>query len=413
MRTVAVIGGGASGMLAAITAAQAGAKILLLEHKDRIGKKLLATGNGRCNFTNLHQEPSCYRSEDPAFPWKIVSQFDTQAVLEFFRKLGICYKDRNGYCYPYSDQASAVLEALRMELERLGVDVRTEIQVRDVLPIHNAKARKQGGGFRIETDQGTLSVDRVILCTGSKAAPSTGSDGSGYDLAKSLGHRMIPVLPALVQLRCEGKFFKSISGVRVHATVSVWNGDICLATDTGELQLTDYGLSGIPVFQISRYAAQAIYQKEQVRAAVDFLPECTEEATLMLLRERAKTRPKKTADQFFIGLFHKKLSELMIRLSGIPREKPAGTFSEEELRCLTCLIKDFRAPVSGTNSFAQAQVCRGGVDTSQVDSETLESRLVPGLYFAGELLDVDGICGGYNLQFAWSSGYVAGKHAAV
>lgn len=404
MRTIGIIGGGASGMMAAITAASEGAHVILLEHKDRIGKKILSTGNGRCNFTNTHQEPICYHSENPAFPWGIIEQFDSRDVISFFLQLGVYSKNRNGYIYPNSDQASAVLDALRMELDRLGVEVRTGVSVDEIRP-----GKK---GFTICTDKGNVRVDRVILCTGSKAAPATGSDGSGYDLAKKLGHHLIPVLPALVQLRCEGNFFKSIAGVRVNGRVSILSDGEYIAKDTGELQLTDYGISGIPVFQVSRYASRLLYEKKDVYAELDFMPDFTLEQLEAFLKARAQTRPEKPADMFLIGLFHKKLSELWIRQMHIPREKKAGELNDAELRFLAHLIKGFLVRVTGTNPYEQAQVCCGGVDTAEVDERTLESRYVDGLYFAGEILDVDGICGGYNLQFAFSSGYVAGKNAA-
>lgn len=405
MRTIAVIGGGASGMMAAVAAASDGARVILLEHKDRIGKKILSTGNGRCNFTNTRQEPLCYHSENTLFPWRIIEKFDAQKTISFFLQLGVYSKNRNGYLYPNSDQASAVLDAFRMELDRLHVDIRTDIHIRDI-----DSGKK---GFSIYTDKGNIHADRVILCTGSKAAPVTGSDGSGYDLAKQFGHRLIPVLPALVQLRCEGSFFKAVAGVRVNGSVAVWSEGECIARDTGEIQLTDYGISGIPVFQVSRYASKLLYEKKKVTAVLDFMPDFTEEQAGAFLSARAMTRPEKTADMFLIGLFHKKLSDLWIRLSHIPRDRKAGMLTEDEINCLVRLIKHFEVTVKATNSYEQAQVCCGGIDTAEVDPETLESRYVPGLYFAGEILDVDGMCGGYNLQWAWASGQTAGKAASV
>lgn len=404
MRTVAVIGGGASGMMAAVTAASEGARVILLEHKDRIGKKILSTGNGRCNFTNIHQEPICYHSEDPLFPWEVVERFNAQAVISFFFQLGVYSKNRNGYIYPNSDQASAVLDAFRMELDRLKVEIRTGVECREIRP-----GKK---GFTVLTDQGPVRADRVILCAGSKAAPTTGSDGSGYDLAKKLGHRILPVLPALTALKCEEKFFKSIAGVRANGSVSIWSGGECIAKDTGEIQLTDYGISGIPVFQVSRYASKLLYEKKEMDAVLDFMPDFTKEQTNAFLRARAKTRPDKSAEMFLIGLFHKKLCDLWIRLSEIPRQRKAGELTEDEIARLTSLIKEFRVRVRETNPYDKAQVCCGGVDTREVNPETLESVYVPGVYFAGEILDVDGMCGGYNLTFAWASGYVAGKSAS-
>ena len=404
MRTVAVIGGGASGMMAAVTAASEGARVILLEHKDRIGKKILSTGNGRCNFTNIHQEPICYHSEDPLFPWEVVEKFNAQAVISFFLQLGVYSKNRNGYIYPNSDQASAVLDAFRMELDRLKVEIRTGVECREIRP-----GKK---GFTVLTDQGPVRADRVILCAGSKAAPTTGSGGSGYDLAKMLGHRILPVLPALTALKCEEKFFKSIAGVRANGSVSIWSGGECIAKDTGEIQLTDYGISGIPVFQVSRYASKLLYEKKETDAVLDFMPDFTKEQTNAFLRARAKTRPDKSAEMFLIGLFHKKLCDLWIRLSEIPRQRKAGELTEDEIARLTGLIKEFRVRVRETNPYDKAQVCCGGVDTREVNPETLESVYVPGVYFAGEILDVDGMCGGYNLTFAWASGYVAGKAAS-
>ena len=404
MRTVAVIGGGASGMMAAVTAASEGARVILLEHKDRIGKKILSTGNGRCNFTNIHQEPICYHSEDPMFPWEVVERFNAQAVISFFLQLGVYSKNRNGYIYPNSDQASAVLDAFRMELDRLKVEIRTGVECREIRP-----GKK---GFTILTDQEPVRADRVILCAGSKAAPTTGSDGSGYDLAKKLGHRILPVLPALTALKCEEKFFKSIAGVRANGSVSIWSGGECIAKDTGEIQLTDYGISGIPVFQVSRYASKLLYEKKETDAVLDFMPDFTKAQTDAFLRARAQTRPDKSAEMFLIGLFHKKLCDLWIRLSEIPRQRKAEELNSDEIARLTDLIKEFRVRVRETNPYDKAQVCCGGVDTREVDPETLESVYVPGVYFAGEILDVDGMCGGYNLTFAWASGYVAGKAAS-
>lgn len=404
MRHVAVIGGGAAGMMAAITAAREGVKVTILEHKDRIGKKILSTGNGRCNFTNTYQTPACYRSDNRDFAWNIIQKFNVEKTISFFKELGIYPKDRNGYLYPYSDQAAAILEVLQIEIAKLNICVMTEINVLDIQPVKR--------GIRVTTDKKTITVDSVILACGSKAAPVTGSDGSGYQLAKLLGHRIVPVLPALVQLRCAEKFYKSISGVRVQGTVEIYADDISLASDTGEIQLTNYGISGIPVFQVSRYAAKAIYQKQSVTAVLNFMPDMNKDEFLSFLQERITLCPHKTLDEFFTGIFPKKLCELWIRLSRLPKEMRVSDLSGEQLEKLVLLIQHLRTHITETNAFEQAQICCGGIDTTEINPDTLESNYVPGIYFAGELLDVDGICGGYNLQWAWSSGYVAGKEAA-
>ena len=402
MRKVAIIGAGAAGMTAAITAASNGAEVVVLEHMDRVGKKILSTGNGRCNFTNTYQDRSCYHSDNESFPWKIIEKFNAEQIIKLFEELGVYAKNRNGYMYPYSDQASSVTEALKMELERLQIDVRLQTECTDIFP------RKKGFTLQIVKDgkKGKIYADHVILCTGSRAFPASGSDGSGYDLAKKLGHKIIPVL------RCEEKFFKSIAGVRVQGTVSIWSENQCLAKDTGELQLTNYGISGIPVFQVSRYAAIALYKKKKVQAILDFMPEFSEDELEKFLIKRAKMRPYKRADQFFTGLSNKKLSDLWVKEAGISKEKKVGVFAEKEIQQLVRLIKNFKVIVTETNSYEQAQVCRGGIDTKDVHPDTLESRYVPGLYFAGEILDVDGMCGGYNLTWAWASGAVSGREAS-
>ena len=404
MRHVTVIGGGAAGMMAAITSAREGARVTILEHKERIGKKILSTGNGRCNFTNTYQTPACYRSDNRDFAWNIIQKFNVEKTISFFKELGIYPKDRNGYLYPYSDQAAAILEVLQIEIAKLDICVMTEINVLDIQPVKR--------GIRVTTDKKTITVDSVILACGSKAAPVTGSDGSGYQLAKLLGHRIVPVLPALVQLRCAEKFYKSISGVRVQGTVEIYADDISLASDTGEIQLTNYGISGIPVFQVSRYAAKALYKKQSVTAVLNFMPDMNKDEFLLFLQERITLGPYKTLDEFFTGVFPKKLCELWIRLSRLPKEMRVSDLSGEQLEKLVLLIQHLRTHITETNSFEQAQICCGGVDTTEINPDTLESNYVPGIYFAGELLDVDGICGGYNLQWAWSSGYVAGKEAA-
>lgn len=404
MRHVAVIGGGAAGIMAAITAAREGAKVTILEQKEKIGKKILSTGNGRCNFTNTYQTPECYRSDNPDFAWKVLQQFDVEKTLSFFKELGIYPKNRNGYLYPYSDQASAVLELLQMEVARLGIRVMTETKCQNIVPTKR--------GYRIDTNHSKVTADRVILACGSKAAPVTGSDGSGYQLAKQLGHRMVPVLPALVQLRCAEKFYKSISGVRVQGTVSIYADGVLCASDTGEIQLTNYGISGIPVFQVSRYAARALYQKQSVTARLNFMPDMSETEFLSFLKDRIALRPDKTVEEFLIGLFPKKLCELWVRFSRLSKDSRVADLSEIQLQKLCALIQSLRTQITETNPFEQAQICCGGVDTTEINPRTLESCIHPGIYFAGELLDVDGICGGYNLQWAWSSGYVAGKEAA-
>lgn len=403
-KQVIIIGGGASGLVAAIAAGREGAKVTILEHMDRVGKKILSTGNGRCNMTNLVMEAECYRCGQPDFPMQVIDQFSIWDTLTFFDELGIITKNRNGYIYPNSEQASSVLDTFRMEIDHLGIDVRTGIRVQSV-------RKKKKGGFLVTTDQGEVSGDALILATGSKAAPQTGSDGSGYALAKSLGHRVIPPLPALVQLRCAGKFFKQLAGVRCEARVTLCVDGQAVADDLGEVQLTDYGISGIPTFQVSRYASAALAQKKKVTAVLDFLPSKTEEEAVHFIRRRVSYVGYRISSEMLTGVVHKKLAAVLLKMAGVPVYVPVSQVPFEVWERLTRLLKSFTVEITATNSFDQAQVCCGGVDVRDIDAVTMESRLVPELYLTGELLDVDGICGGYNLQWAWSTGFIAGTCA--
>lgn len=405
-RKVIIIGGGASGLAAAVCSAREGAAVTVVEHMDRVGKKLLSTGNGRCNITNQDMRPECYRCGQPSFPMEVINGFGVKQTLEFFGSLGIETKSRNGYIYPNSDQAGAVLDVLRQETEHLGVVTLTGCEAMGV------EAAAGRPGLTVTTSQGRLQGEAVILAAGSRAAPATGSDGSGYELAKKLGHRVIKPLPALVQLRCQGKYYKQMAGIRTEAGLRLFAEDTCLAEDTGELQLTDYGLSGIPAFQISRFASRALDEGKRVRVMVDFLPAWTEGETVSRLKKRVEQLSYKRAEDLLVGVLNKKLAAVLVRTAGIDLSCPVAELGTKQLSRLGAQLRNYEALVLSVNPFANAQVCCGGADTRQVDPQTMESKICPGLYLAGELLDVDGICGGYNLQFAWSSGAIAGIHAA-
>lgn len=390
-------------MIAAITAARNGADVTIIEQKERLGKKILSTGNGRCNYTNARMDASFFRGEDISIVESVLSQFDANDTLQFFEELGIVPKERNGYYYPKSDQASAVLDVLCMEIERLGVNVYFDTKVVSI---------QKKEEFFVKTTKGIFVSDAVILSTGGKASPVLGSDGSGYVLAKSFGHTIAPVVPALVQLHGKGTFFKMVSGVRTDAKVSLYVNDQWIAADTGELQLTNYGISGIPVFQISRYAALALQRKETPIVNIDFMPEFETAELGAFLVKRKDRNPEKTAEEFLIGVLNKKLIPVLLRASGIAIDTKIRMLSEEQLQRLCEKLKKFSIEIIKTNSFEQAQICAGGVRTSEVHAKTLESRLQEGLYITGELLDVDGVCGGYNLQWAWATGAIAGKASA-
>ena len=402
---IGIVGAGASGLAAAIAAARAGAQVTVIEHMDKAGKKILSTGNGRCNLTNRRMEAECFRCGQKDFPMKVIERFGLEETLGFFEGLGILIKDRNGYLYPYSDQASSVRDVLLQEAERRRVQIHLSCHIERI-------EERPCGGFVLHTDQGRLSEDALILAAGSKAAPSTGSDGSGYELARQLGHSIIKPLPALVQLRCQGNMYRQMAGVRTEAGVRLLVDGELAAEDRGELQLVDYGLSGIPIFQVSRFAARALDQRRRVTVRVDFMPAWEEREAFVLLKKRASLLGYKPVSDFFTGMLNPKLVQVLVKCSGVDPSLKAGELTGKQLGRILGQLKSYEAIVMSVNPFANAQVCCGGVDTRQVDPRTMQSRIKRGLYFAGEILDVDGICGGYNLQFAWSSGVTAGRSAA-
>lgn len=438
---VIIIGGGASGLTAAVTAAARGLKTAIIEHKDRLGKKILATGNGKCNYTNLYQSPECYRGTHPEFAMELMRQFDHNQTIAFFKSLGIYPKVRNGYVYPNSEQAAAVADVLSMEAKRLGVDV--------FLSEHVTKVEKRNDGFLIlatvepdpkeakakkATGKGQQGFSKaamvpktaqtiekpiekryeaknVILAAGGCAAPKQGSDGSGFELAKSLGHTIVSPFPALVQLRASEKFLKTLSGVRLEAKGTIFANEQTISEESGEFLFTDYGISGIPIMQMSRYAVEAVNQNRKTRIILDFFPDLSVNEMNELLLQRLKNGSQKTMEEMFIGLLNNKLSYVLLMEAGIDPLLSAKKVKEQEIKKLVSLLKQFTLTITGSNGFDMAQVSAGGVLTSEIDVTTLESKKVKGLYLTGEVVDIDGTCGGYNLQWAWSSGSVAGNHA--
>ncbi len=440
-RTVAVIGGGAAGMMAAIEAARAGAIVTLIEKNPQLGKKLATTGNGRCNYTNLDMSDRIggkFRGFHPEFAAPALDALSPEAVLDWFRTIGVEPRFRGSYVYPNSDQASAVVDALREELHRLLVKVHYNAEVKSVQRIDTdtevsaAKAsmpekaasasemreKRDAGYFMIQCTDAVVKADRVILAAGSKAAPKTGSNGDGYFIARKLGHTIVPYVPALCGIRCAGDAFRALAGIRTEAALELSVDGRCVDREVGELQLVDYGISGIPVFQLSRYAAYALQEGKKAAVYINFLPGFTNEAedprecALQLYRQRQERLAGRKMESFFTGLLHQKLGQLLLRMASVRPELPVAELSEKQLRSLASLSVRFKAECVEMNGFLQAQVVAGGVDTTELDPGTMASRLVPGLYFAGEVLDIDGICGGYNLQWAWASGFVAGRHAA-
>ena len=411
MKRVGIIGGGASGLVSAITAARNGAKVTLIEHTGKFGKKLLATGNGRCNLTNNALDAKHYPG-NPDFALQVINGFDREMTFEFFEGIGVIpWSNPEGYVYPRSLQASSVVNALICEAEHLGVKLLGGVTING---ISAKKISDKSRVFSVQTDRGSFEFDRVILACGSKASPNTGSDGSGYQLAKNFGLELTTVVPALVPLTSSWKGFKELSGVRVKGKIDLLLEGELIASDEGELQLTDYGISGIPVFQVSRYAAYACLQKgANLEVRLNFFPEYSFNELLSLFHRQTMNLGHIRCGDFLSGLLPEKLGRALLKLSKIDFDMSAEELDNRKLRLLVQNAKCFYVPITGTLSFDRAQICAGGVKVSELSPETMECKRIPGLYIVGELVDVDGICGGYNLQFAWSSGSLAGQAAAL
>lgn len=403
---VIVVGAGASGLTAAIQAARKGAHVLILEHMDKAGKKILVTGNGKCNFTNEKQGIAYYNGKNPAFVLPALRQFGLTETLQFFKELGIHPQNkRDGYYYPASGQAASVTEVLLLECNRLNVQIAYNVGIR--------KIHRETEGFSFHTKQGMFESLCCILATGGKAAKKTGSDGSGIPYIVGLGHKIIDLVPALVQLQGKQSFLKDIAGIRAEGTICLYIENRKKTEDFGELQLTEFGVSGIPTFQVSRYASYGLLYGKRVFVLLDFMSEFAIEEVISVMEQRFYTYGAgKNAAQALIGLFPEKLNHVFLKEAHIQDQKSAQNCTKIELTALAGVTKALRIDIIGTKGFDHAQVCAGGVDTDEINPTTMESRIVPGLYFAGEVVDIDGMCGGYNLQWAWTSGYVAGSAAA-
>lgn len=402
---VVIVGAGASGLVAGICAARKGASILIIEQKEKAGKKILATGNGKCNFTNKFQSPECYRCDDSTFVTRVLSNFDIRETLKFFKELGIFPKERNGYIYPNSEQAASMVSVLMMECERLGINI-----------VYNEKVINiSSPDFTITTinsdkKETTYSGNKLILATGGKASPKLGSDGSGYKLAEIFGHKINKPLPALVSLKSPDKFRKTVSGVRTPAKVIAYADSKFLSEEEGEIIFTAYGISGIPIMQLSRFVAKALDIDRKVYLELDFMPETSKDKIFELLKWRCNNSSK-NLEQMLVGMFNHKLNYVMIKKVKLDPKLLIDKIKDNDLMKLTEEIKSFRININDTNTFDFAQVTSGGVSTYEINPMTMESYLKQNLFITGELIDVDGTCGGYNLQWAWSSGYTAGSHA--
>ena len=400
---IAVIGGGASGLMAAITAKKSGKEVVILERKDRILKKVLITGNGRCNITNVNADISNYFGGNIFSVENILNKFTPQDTMDFFNGLGIvCNEENRGKVYPLSGQASSVVDALRFEAEKLGIKIETEFYVR--------KIEKDGFKFKIYSeDKKKIEAGRVILAAGGQSYPELGSNGSGFELAKELGHSVTKLSPSIVQLKTEKNQVKGLQGIKTDVAVTAYGDNKKICTYDGELLFTDYGISGNVVFNIS--FVMPLYKN--VEFEIDFMEKFDYNELYEMLKERKRILSHLTMENYFNGMINKKLGQFLSKVSGIEKlSKPVKDLNDSDIRKLCTVLKKYRVKILETTGFKNAQVTAGGVSLYEVNTETLESKIVKGLYFSGEVLDVYGECGGFNLQWAWASGHIAGENSA-
>lgn len=397
-----ILGGGAAGLAACAALADTGLRITVVERLDRVGKKLMAAGNGRCNISNRQMDASLYGSAAP-FVSRVYEETPPEKVLSFFSSLGLMTADEDGRIYPRTMMASSVLDVLRAACDRENVTLLTQQQAVSVTP-----SRRGGFSVQLESSEGLFAP--VVLCAmGGSAAPHLGTDGSGTQLMDALGHSVTLLYPALTQLKCDHSALRSLKGIRLQAELTLLIDGKSAAQETGEILFADYGVSGVCVFQLSGMAAQALDQKQRVTLHVNLLPEIPEDTLHSWLTARIASIPGASALSLFTGVFPRLITQAILKEANISADAQAFRLSSKSIDALCDAIHAFSLPIIGTQGFKNAQVTRGGVALDEVDPRTMGSQIFDGLYLCGEILDVDGPCGGYNLHFAFACGLTAAK----
>lgn len=405
MKNVIVIGAGASGLIAAICAKSKGNNVILLEKNEICGKKILATGNGRCNFWNEDQRLEHYRSSNFEKIEKIINNKNREEILKFFEKIGIEPKIKNGYYYPNSNQAISIKKALELEAQKQNVIIKIDSEVVDL--------KKEKDDFKVILKNGQEIISNsVILATGSKAAPKTGSDGIGYQICKKFNHTIVKPLPALVQLKADGKFLKDWEGIRTDVLVKLYENGKKIGEEIGEIQLTNYGISGICVFNLSGRVSRGLNENKKENVRINFLNSLNinlPKDFIEWMNKRNLLVKDRSIFELLEGVLNYKLVNVLLKKSKINNNMRWEELSLSSKNDLAENITSFELDIIGTNSFDKAQVCSGGIPLNEIDVNDMQSLKVKDLYIIGELLDVDGDCGGYNLEWAWITGMIAGS----
>ena len=394
---IAVIGGGAAGLFFAVTVKRLvpEASVTVFEANDRVGKKLAITGNGRCNITNRSASAEDYHG-DGMLAERTLKGFDYEAQKAFFESLGVYFKTENDKVYPSSLQAASVVDALRFEAEESGAELKCGCRVSAI--------RRENGGFSVETESGTDLFKSAVIACGGRAGGKLGSI-SGYEILRSLGHKIEPVFPSVVPLKTETEIVRRLKGIKVDATVTA-ESSLGVRTESGEVLFCDYGISGPPVMQVSRLA-----EGQNARVILDLMPDFGERKLADIIEKTVTAHPERPISELFTGLLHKKLGQVITRECGIDINRSFSTLQIGDIKRISQRIKHFELKVTGTMGFENAQVTAGGAQTAQF-FDSFMSKKAKGLFAIGEVLNVDGDCGGFNLAFAWSSAYAAARGMA-
>ena len=396
---IIVVGGGCSGVVAAINAKNKDNEVVILERNNTLLKKLLLTGNGRCNYFNETYSIDNYHSNNIDLVNDFISDKNITMSKEFFDNLGIVPKIKNGYYYPYSNQAVSIKDILVNEVNRLGIKVIYDTYVEDI---------EKEDKFIIKTNNEEYICDKLILSTGSFAYPKTGSDGIGYSILEKLGHTIIKPVPALVQLNANSKYLKDWDGVRSDVYLELFEDGEYLTKEEGEIQFTNYGISGICTFNLSHFISRGLEENKKYVVKINFVPFIK---TLISpwLYEYANKNKEKDIYELLEGFLNKKLIPIILKESNIKSSKKYDELTKEEKIKLINSLRHFKVEITSTKGFDSSQVCNGGVSLDEININTMESKIVKDLYIIGELLDINGNCGGYNLTECWISGILSGK----
>ena len=408
MRKIIVVGGGAAGMMAAVTAARKGKNVLLLEKNEKLGKKLFITGKGRCNITNSAEIDVLFSAvvSNPKFLYSSFYSLTNDQVIEFFEELGVKTKvERGGRVFPESDHSSDVIRALEQELKRLGAEIRLRTEVKEILA-EGGRAK----GVRLSSGE-KLNADAVIIATGGISYPSTGSTGDGYRFARECGHKVTELSPALVPMEVEEWYAKELMGLSLrNIEIKITDGKKKLYEEFGEMLFTHYGVTGPVILSASSIVGKKL-KEHPLTLHIDLKPALTEEQLDKRVLREFEANHNRQFKNAVDSLFPAKLKPVIVELSGIPEEKKVNEVTKEERLRFVRMIKDFSMTLTAMRGYNEAIITKGGVSVKEIDPGTMESRLVNRLYFAGEVLDLDAVTGGYNLQIAWSTGYLAGMNA--